>query len=169
MSLWEFFRLPSSRRADTMQSSYVTSLENHIDQLRGDLAYLRNKYDLLLDRVLYLSTGAPLEIPQGPPPLTTEQKQAVRDGIDEMSNDKPFGGHPTFASLLSAVEAQTFHEAAQAQSGYEEVEPGASVVNAKEEESEEARKARLTLRKHAMQAAALAQQEYLENTAPKIG
>lgn len=139
---------------------------NYTKLLEETNAELRFQNRILLDRVLLLATGAPLEIKQEEP-LNEEERKSIRAAVDSASGDKPFlGTMPSFHDLLRSVEARTFHESAAAMTGYEEVQEGAEEENAQEEESDEERKARLLLRKHSQRAAANAQLEYLENTKP---
>lgn len=100
-----------------------------------------------------------------PTPLSGEARQAIRDQIDKESNDKPFGGYPTFTQLMQGMEGQTFHEDADRYAG-EEIQRDANLQNAEEAATEEEHQAELARRKNMQQAAAKLAAEYHARTAP---
>src|SRR5262249_20220574 len=159
-NFWKFFTLPSTERIRFLEAQKEGLFRQEIYNLTLEVQSLRESNRILLDRILRMATGDGLVVPSEAPPLTAEQKQSIRDAVDAVSNDKPFGGNPSFAQLLQTMEGITFKEDAERQTGYEEIVEGAEVQNAAEEESEEERVRRLNLRKKTMLAAATAQEEY---------
>lgn len=121
--------------------SYVIALERQ-------LAEIKDERKLLLDRLLHVTTGAPLVLPPQEPEkeLTDNQKKGVRSAIDKLSQDTPYGGYPTLTALFSAIEGDTFQEDAKnnwpegrdgTQAHREEVQPGAALQNDLDESDEE--------------------------------
>lgn len=138
-------------------SPYVRSLELHVESLESERSQL-------LDRVLLLTTGQPLAYkPVEETPLTSEQKKAVRDKIDEISD---VNNYPTMAELLADAEAHSFHVDAEDLTGREEIVEGADVINSHRESAEEEHRAVLARRKKMQHAVVAAVTEYKENTKP---
>jgi len=137
--------------------------------LEEEIVRLRDQNALLLDRIILVTTGQPLApMLQAQPELTAEEKKAVRAQVDEAANVEPFGGSnaPTFAQLLADMESKSFQDDALRPFGVDEVEEGASVVNAHAAMTEEDHQRELTIRKESQRAAARAQAEYIANARP---
>ena len=146
--------------------SFLSHLFPYRSFLEAEILRLREHNQLLLDRILLLTTGSPLSAVNGATEasLTDDEKSAVRKKIDEMSDDKPYGGYPTFASMLQDMEAASFKEDARRITGREEIEEGAELTNDLEYADEDEKKAILSRRKAMQQAAAQAAAEYKAGT-----
>lgn len=140
-------------------SPYVRSLELRVDELNVERVKL-------LDRILHVTTGAPLDIPSEPEDLTPAERKNIRKGIDKIAEgDAPFGGYPTMSSLLAQTEAKSFELDAGRVYG-EPVEDGADVLAAEEHNTEETTKREKSLRRDLDIATATASHEYLHRTKP---
>jgi hypothetical protein len=136
-------------------SPYIRSLEERIEKAEGEKSKL-------LDRILHLTTGAPLELPKDTP-VIAENPSVVQQAVAKAAEKElEFGGFPTFAQMLADKEAQSFREDAR-------LEPEtqlAAIQRSDEELTEEQQKSVEALKKQFRDNFLRAREEYLRGSQP---
>jgi hypothetical protein len=136
-------------------SPYVRSLEERVEKNEMEKSKL-------LDRILHLTTGAPLELPKDTP-VVAENPSVVKDAITKAAEKEiEFGGYPTFAQLLAAKESESFREDA----GLEPETQMAAIQRSEEELTEEEQKGVESLKQQFKNNFLRARDEYLKATPP---
>jgi hypothetical protein len=136
-------------------SPYVRSLEERIEKAEGEKSKL-------LDRILHLTTGAPLELPKDAV-VAPENPSIVKDAMSKAAeHELEFGGYPTFGQLLQAKESESFREDA----GLEPETQLAAIQRSDEELSEEQEKAVNSLKQQFKDNFLRAKEEYLRGAQP---
>lgn len=135
--------------------------------LREENERLRNRELLLLDRLMMITTGAPLELPKETiaesevPSPVQEKLQTIKKKIFDAVEAAPL---PTFQDLLHRQETESFLKDA----GLDAETELSAMSRSEEDLSEEQLLARDKLKKEFRERFNRAQEEYLSNTRPVI-
>ena len=138
-------------------SAYVRSLEIQIEDLKREKS-------ALFDRVLLLTTGAPLEIPKPDLAETSPQRSDKLSALTAKVEDELNHAFPTFAQLLQTKEAESFREDA----GIEPETSPANYYRSQTELDEERTTAQESLKKNFKKAFDRASEEYLQGASPVL-
>lgn len=132
MSFWD-------RLVHTFRSRYILSLEARIIELQQDLSEERADNHRLLDRIIFITTGAPLD-PYKPAPGEVEATpEATRAALDAKTKGggEPFSFSGTMQELMANAEAETMERALRERGFEDEIVEGAEIRNAMNNAKEE--------------------------------
>jgi hypothetical protein len=136
-------------------SPYVRSLEERVEKNEMEKSKL-------LDRILHLTTGAPLELPKDAA-VVAENPSLVKEAMAKAAEKElEFGGFPTFAQLLASKESESFREDA----GLEPETQLAAIARSEEELTEEEQKGVESLKQQFKNNFLRAREEYLKPREP---
>lgn len=133
-------------------SPYVRSLEERVE---------KNEFEKskLLDRILHLTTGAPLEIPKTDEKQDVAPSKPIRGALAEAAAaSEELNSLPTYDQLLRNMESESFREDA----GLEPETQIAAIARSEEEMSEEQKKGVDVLKKQFKENFLRAREEYLK-------
>ena len=134
---------------------YTGFLEKEIERLRA-------REDRLLDRILHLTTGAPLELPKDTP-VVAENPSLSKEALTKAAEKElEIGGFPTFAQLLAEKESESFREDA----GLEPETQIAAIQRSDEALTEEQEKSVNALKQQFKNNFLRAREEYLKGAQP---
>ena len=165
MTLWD-------RIVRVFRSRYVLSLEEAlkvqnqmlitaIDRCDQKLAIVEAEKSKLLDRILLLTTGAPLEITQNANFVQPEP-------VPSKNTDEPIGQTKTLAELLADAEAASFKQDLEDNGVPEEIVENANLTNALIDADEADGRRQAAARKNFKQAFDSARDIYLHQINPTL-
>lgn len=154
------------------KSDHELYLEGEILRLREELAELKEDERKLLDRVLILTTGAPLVIPPAAPDPEADTSDSKKGSGSSPSTSTSASVPPPFSTtrplqaLYDEMEADSFQADALAQGYTDEVVEGASTINAHEADTEEEARRKKGARRNLEVLVAKAKSEYERRMPP---
>jgi hypothetical protein len=161
-----------NRIVRVFRSRYVLALEERIIVLQENERWLKDGYEekitsieseksKLLDRILLLTTGAPLDIPAKSP---FDQPEPVAT----KNTDEPIGQTKTLAELLADAEAASFKQDLEDNGVPEEIVENANLTNALIDADEADGRRQAAARKNFKQAFDSARDVYLHQINPTL-